>query len=133
VKDEHIQTYLGNYTDFQRQLGRRSEPAPEPPKEKEIEPTPNETPNGRRPRRQNDDARLQKSLSQVERDVGRLEGKLNELSDALAVASIDEDVEAVARLGAEYERVQGELEDAYAGWEELTAQLEAMAGPPPAR
>ncbi|HET8523604.1 MAG TPA: ABC-F family ATP-binding cassette domain-containing protein [Thermomicrobiales bacterium] len=134
VKDEQVQTYLGNYTDYQRQLGRRPEPAPEPPKEEPpAEPSPSEPSNGRRPRRQADDARLQKSLSQVERDVGRLEGKLNELSDALAVASIDEDVEAVARLGAEYERVQAELEDAYADWEDLTAQLEAMAGPPPAR
>jgi ATP-binding cassette subfamily F protein 3 len=134
VKDEQVQTYLRNNTDYQPQLGRRPEPAPEPPKEEPVtEPVPSEPSNGRRPRRQADDARLQKSLSQVERDVGRLEGKLNELSDALAVASIDEDVEAVARLGAEYERVQTELEDAYADWEDLTAQLEAMAGPPPAR
>jgi hypothetical protein len=68
-------------------------------------------------------------LVQIEREIGRLEGKLNELSDALTVAGIDADVDAVARLGVEYERVQSELETSYARWEELTAQFEAMAVP----
>lgn len=43
------------------------------------------------------------------------------------MASIDEDVEAIGRLGGEYERLQGDLEAAYARWEEMTAQLEAFA------
>ena len=49
------------------------------------------------------------------------------------MAGIDADVDAVARLGDEYERAQTELEQAYARWEELSAQFEAAAGPVPAR
>jgi predicted nuclease with TOPRIM domain len=45
------------------------------------------------------------------------------------VAGIDADVAAVARLGEEYERTQGEVEEAYARWEELSAAVaEAEAG-----
>ena len=49
-------------------------------------------------------------------------------SDALAIASIDADVAAVERLGAEYSRLQDELEGAYARWEEVSSQFELVAG-----
>ena len=54
-----------------------------------------------------------------------MEGKLNELSDALAVASIDADMAALTRLGTEFEKVQESLETAYAKWEELGRVAEA--------
>jgi ATP-binding cassette subfamily F protein 3 len=129
VHDEQLNQYLGNYTDYQRQLGRRQEPAAEPKEPKPAAPSP-ETPtqaDHHADRRPAADAKTQKSLTQVEREIARLEGKLNEISDALTVASIDADVDAVARLGGEYERLQSELEVAYARWEDLTAQLEALA------
>ena len=63
------------------------------------------------------DAAVQKELGQVERQIAKLEGRLNEISDALAVASIDEDVDAIGRLGGEYERTQADLDEAYARWE----------------
>ena len=66
-------------------------------------------------------------MTGVERDIARLEGKLNELSDALAIASIEADVDALSRLGTEFERVQTDLDTAYARWEELSADLEAVA------
>lgn len=127
VEEQMIKQYLGNYTDYQRQLGRRQEA---PAKEKEREP---ENPAAHAPvqpasvaasngRPGKAEAKAQKALAQVERDISRLEGKLNEVSDALTVASIDADVDAVARLGAEYDRLQNELEEAYARWEELSAQ-----------
>ena len=43
------------------------------------------------------------------------------------IASIEADVDALARLGTEYERVQGDLDAAYERWEELSASLEAVA------
>jgi hypothetical protein len=49
------------------------------------------------------------------------------VSDALTVASIDGDVDAVARLGGEYERMQAELDDAYGRWEELSARAAEFA------
>ncbi|MGH2560656.1 MAG: ribosomal protection-like ABC-F family protein [Thermomicrobiales bacterium] len=128
IQDDGFRMFLGNYTDYQRQLGRRPDAAPkaaEPPPPSLVEQPAKQ--DGRERRRGADDARAQKSLTQVERDISRLEGKLNEISDALTVASIDEDVDAVTRLGGEYDRLQSDLEGAYARWEEVTAQLETIA------
>jgi hypothetical protein len=82
-------------------------------------------PPGRRPG--GADSHALKSLLQIEREIGRLEGRLNEVSDALAVAGIDADTEAVARLGTEYERLQTTLESTYADWEALTTDAELTA------
>jgi phage shock protein A len=59
-------------------------------------------------------------MAQLEREIGKLEGRLNQISDALAVASADEDLDAIARLGEEYESVQASLDDAYARWETIS-------------
>jgi hypothetical protein len=66
-------------------------------------------------------------LTAAEREISKLEGRLNEISDALAVASIDADTAALARLGVEYERTQEELEAAYAKWEEVSEIAGAAA------
>jgi ATP-binding cassette subfamily F protein 3 len=132
IEDGALKSYLGNYTDYQRHLGHRPETATkDPDRSKDAAPVKQDAPTYQKPlpRAAAPDGKVQKSLVQVEREIARLEGKLNELSDALTVAGIDSDVDAVARLGGEYERVQGELEDSYARWEELTAQFEAMAVP----
>jgi ATP-binding cassette subfamily F protein 3 len=131
IADGGVKTYLGNYTEYQRRLGRRPEAAPA--KEPERAPEPRPSGNGAGPAGAPPDGRLQKSLSQVEREIGKLECKLNEISDALTVAGIDADVAAVERLSAEYQRAQDELEAAYARWEEISAQFELAAGAAPAR
>ncbi len=128
VENGTVTTSLGNYTDYQRMLGRRdaatTEPEPEP--EPVPEPATASPSNGDysvdargKPRRLTD-AVVQKELGQIERLVAKLEARLNEISDALAVASVDEDLDAIGRLGEEYERVQGELDDAYARWESVS-------------
>jgi ATP-binding cassette subfamily F protein 3 len=130
LEDGRLQQYLGTYTDYQRQLGHRQEPPakePAPAAAPPVAATPPTPRNSGRPSR--DEGRALKALGQVERDIARLEGKLNELSDALTVASIDADVDAVGRLGAEYERTQQELVAAYGRWEELSASLEAAGVP----
>jgi ATP-binding cassette subfamily F protein 3 len=129
IEEGEIRRYLGNYTDYQRQLrkpGGPAEPDPTPPPAPvAASPEPAKANNGRRPGVSIN--AVQKSLSQAERDIARLEARLNELSDALAVAGIDADVAALERLGAEYARAQDELEAAYARWEELSAQFELAA------
>jgi ATP-binding cassette subfamily F protein 3 len=132
VDDQTITTELGNYTDYQRALGHReaaeTEPVPEPvstPPAVVDEPVTTDlvvTAKGK-PRRVTD-AAVQKELGQVERQIAKLEGRLNELSDALAVASIDEDTSAIGRLGEEYERTQAELDEAYARWETVSKSVE---------
>ena len=117
VNDGAIDNYLGNYTEYQRHLGRRQEaaaPAPAPVRVEVVAAPQTQSPNRQA-------TRAQKSLVQVERDIGRLESKLNELSDALTVAGIDADSAAMSRLSEEYARAQTELDDAYARWEELSA------------
>ena len=58
--------------------------------------------------------------------LARLEGKLNELSDAMTISGIDGDQDAVARLGAEYEKAQAELDGVYDRWEALSSELAAL-------
>ena len=79
------------------------------------------------PPRRSSESRAQKSIAAVERDIARLEGKLNELSDALAIASIEADVDALTRLGTEYERVQTDLDATYERWEDLSRDLESIS------
>ena len=137
VEDAALRTYLGNYTDYQRKLGRRTDGASgngvDRSKEVSERPDGGAVPLPSRSQPAPPDPRRQKTLTQVEREIGRLEGKLNEPSDALTVAGIDADTVAVERLGLEYERTQSELEAAYARWEELSAQYEVTATPPLAR
>ncbi|HET7094213.1 MAG TPA: ABC-F family ATP-binding cassette domain-containing protein, partial [Thermomicrobiales bacterium] len=106
VEDGALRQSLGNYTDHQRQLGRRQEAEKEsvaPAAEQtEAEPAPAAQRSGRTAAA--GDGKLQKSLLQVERDIARLEGRLNELSDSMTVAGIDADQDAVVRLSAEYQR-----------------------------
>ncbi len=129
---------MGNYTDYQRQLGRRAAQAAAPEKaSSKPEPNPVEmTANGAngavdvnakgKPRRRTE-TDVQKKLAKIERSISQLEGRLSELDDAIAVATADQDLNAIGALGAEYEKVQTELDDVYGEWETLTAQAEELA------
>ena len=137
VEDGTIKTEIGNYTDYQRAIGRReaAEAAEADPEPAPVIVQPEPVGDGPadvivsakgKPRRLTD-AAAQKELGQVERLIAKLEGRLNELSDALAVATIDADLDAVGRLGAEYEKVQTDLDEAYARWEVVSHTM-AMVG-----
>ena len=133
VEDGQIRQALGNYSDYQRLLGRRADAERATRKQEETKPVPEPEPAAPSfaPRPQSrDEAKLQRTLVQVEKDIARLEGKLNELSDALTVAAIDGDGAGVERLTGEFERVQTELDAAYARWEDLgvLAAPAAVAG-----
>lgn len=124
VEDRHIRSYLGNYSDFLRQRDRaqvQAAPAPQQPAKRAEKPAPPAT-NGRRvsdrERRQ-----LQQQVNAAERRVSRLEQRLNELSDDLALATVEQDVDEIARLGHAYAEAEAELEAAYAEWEALGARL----------
>jgi ATP-binding cassette subfamily F protein 3 len=135
IEDGTIKTFLGNYSDMLRQRARQQldgtsgnglrpperPTQPQPPEPKPIERQRNSARAGDRALRE-----AQKRLSAAERDVSRLEGRLNQISDELTRAGIDQDVEAVARLGHEYEQVQEQLEAAYGAWHEATAALDEL-------
>jgi ATP-binding cassette subfamily F protein 3 len=134
VDENGVTAWLGNYTDYQRSLGHRAaiaeakaEPEPQRPEPEPIASIADEamvTSAKGKPRRRSD-ADAQKELGQVEREVSRLEGRLNEISDALTIATIDADIDAIARLGEEYEKTQSQLDDVYARWESLSARTPA--------
>jgi ATP-binding cassette subfamily F protein 3 len=129
VEDGVVTSNLGNYTDYQRALGRRPEFATKPAKAEpapvQVAPAAEIDPKKER-QRSVSDSKLQKTMAQTERDIARLEGKLNELSDAMTIAGIDGDVDAVSRLGSEYERTQSELDEVYERWESTSRQIEEL-------
>ncbi|MGI8485922.1 MAG: ABC-F family ATP-binding cassette domain-containing protein [Thermomicrobiales bacterium] len=140
VEECGLSASLGNYTDYQRSIGHRAaelEKAQEAEKAAlvpvaapvvaatngaELDPAEFVLTAKGKPRRKTDNDN-QKVLAQLEREISKLEGRLNEISDALAIASVDEDVAAIGRLGEEYERTQSDLDDAYARWETVNAPV----------
>ena len=71
--------------------------------------------------------RLQKQLVAIEQAIGRLEGRLNELSDSIAIASVDSDLSRLESLGQAYAAAQVELDDSYARWEEINSQIDSLS------
>ena len=126
IEDGSLKQYLGNYSDAMRHKARQSDAAatPAPPKP----PVAARPPEAIQPRRSGpeSESRLQKRLHAAEREISKLESRLNELSDAVAIAGIDGDRERLARLGQDYAEAEASLDGAYADWEQINAQLEAM-------
>ena len=101
-----LQTYLGNYSDAQRQKARARLPeSAETAKRSVVDvPKPVAAPQSREPKRTGGESttRLQRKLEGIEREIGKLEGKLNELSDAIAIAGLGTDLNALTKLSEEY-------------------------------
>lgn len=115
----------GNYSDYLRRRERlaaeAARAAEQPASAGRAKRTGRPRTNGRLSDREH--RQLRQQLNAAERQVSRIEERLNEISDELARATIDQDVEAIARLGEEYEAAQEELDSAYELWEELAARL----------
>jgi ATP-binding cassette subfamily F protein 3 len=140
VEEGGLSVALGNYTDYQRSIGHRAAelekaqeaekaaqivveaPVAVPTNGVEFDPAEYVMTARGKPRRKTDNDG-QKVLAQLEREISKLEGRLTEISDALAIASTDEDVSAIGRLGEEYERTQSDLDGAYARWETVNAPV----------
>lgn len=128
VEDGTIKVYQGNYGDYLRQR-ERAIPQPEAvepaqPAKSARASTPSPAPRQGDRLSDRERRRLQQELSAAERTISRLEQRLNELNDDLALATIEQDIEAITRLGNEYEAVQAELDAAYAEWENLGRRLD---------
>lgn len=129
VSAGRLQTYLGNYSDAQRQKARtKATGTPEPARRVQPEtPAPVAVQPSQEPKRTGAESttRLQRKLEGIEREIGKLEGKLNELSDAIAIAGLGTDHGALASLSDEYATAQEALDAAYAQWEEVNSTLAA--------
>ncbi|MGA7670386.1 MAG: ABC-F family ATP-binding cassette domain-containing protein [Nitrolancea sp.] len=125
VDERALQQFLGNYSDYLRARDKAKAATFETTSPASVA----EPRNGRSDRsRPSDQERrqTQQELTGAERTISRLEAKMNELSDELARATIDQDVGRIAKLGERYEQIQHELEQAYARWEELGNMLSTM-------
>lgn len=134
IDDGALSQYLGNYTDAMRQKervpGMAAMPkATAPPPVIVSQPPPK--PDQRRAGAESE-SRLQRRLPTIERDIGRLEGRLNELSDAIAIAGIDGDRARLSELSDAYSAAQDELDAAYQRWQEVSDQLAALSVAAPA-
>lgn len=128
VDEGRLSFYLGNYTDAHRQKVRGNA-APEVVKKKveaAVAPTPEPRPAPKRTGIESE-SRMQKRLLTIEKDIAKHESKLNDINDAIAIAGVGTDHDALARLSVEYAATQELLDDAYQRWEELNAELEALA------
>jgi len=125
VENGRVQEFLGNYGDYLRARDRaKAAQAPLAVAPVARDPGPGTERRSDRPRQNDPDQRkLQQELNAAEKLVSRLEQRLNQLSDDLALATIDQNVERIGTLGQQYETVQQELEHAYARWESLGSQL----------
>ncbi|MCX2726848.1 ABC-F family ATP-binding cassette domain-containing protein [Thermomicrobium sp. 4228-Ro] len=120
IEDGRLAVSLGNYSDYQRATQRQSSLLPEerPAHQRQTVPAPS--------RRTRSPRQIERELAQAERAIEELEARLRQLADDLDEATARQDVEAVAELGATYERLQAEIDQAYAHWERLQDELAAL-------
>jgi ATP-binding cassette subfamily F protein 3 len=132
IAEGRLTTHLGNYSDYvasqQRQAAERpARGGPAAPAARQPSP-PSETPaaGGRESQRALRDQ--QRRLAAVEAEVERLEREMARLTHELGVATADQDVARLARLGTAYGETQARLDAAYAEWTALSeAVMQAEA------
>lgn len=123
VEDGNVVQFLGNYTDYQRKrAGLAMMPPPKPAPVKEL---PRSVPSSNANR---SESAVRKTVAQAEREISKLESKLNEISDALTIAEVDQDFEKMAELSDRFDTTQERLELAYESWEAASAELQELLG-----
>jgi ATP-binding cassette, subfamily F, member 3 len=136
LSDGVIQPYNGNYSEYVDEQARHAEaadPVPSgrngtaPPPKQDARDSSRATQRQERAAQRERD-RLIKRKEAAEAKVGEIEARLNSVSDALTAATEKRDLEAIVKLGTEYSKLEGELDDAYAEWQRL--EEEATAGAP---
>jgi len=122
VEDGKVNQFLGNYTDYQRKKAgldaQPSRPAP-------VQEAPKPRPVARGPVARSESA-VRKAVAGAEREISKLESRLNEISDALTIAEVDQNFEKMAELSEQFDTTQERLELAYETWETESSQLQQL-------
>ncbi len=109
VEDGTVVQRLGNYTDYQRSKDSLATPPARPEPVKEApKPTPAKQNGSNR-----SESTVRKAVTGAEREISKLESKLNEISDALTIAEVDQNFEMMAELSEQFDTTQERLELAY--------------------
>lgn len=125
VEDGRIVQSIGNYTDYQRKktgLAIAQPPKAEPARES-AKPRPITHDSNTR-----SESALRKAVASAEREISKLESRLNEISDALTIAEVDQHFEKMAELSEQFDTTQERLDLAYENWETSSAQLQELIG-----
>ncbi len=124
VEDGRIVQFLGNYSDYQRKKAGL-------PPARPAKPEPVQQPAKSRPVAREADTRsesaVRKAIASAEREISKLESRLNEISDALTIAEVDQNFEKMADLSEQFDTTQERLDLAYEHWETASAQLQELA------
>jgi ATP-binding cassette subfamily F protein 3 len=123
VEDESVVQFIGNYSDYQRKKAGAT--AQQPAKPQPVPETP-KAPTPAPPRDNRSESAVRKAITHAEREISKLESKLNEISDALTIAEVDQDFEKMAELSDRFDTTQEQLELAYEQWETANSDLQAL-------
>jgi ATP-binding cassette subfamily F protein 3 len=124
VEDGTVVQRLGNYTDYLRSKASIAAPPAKPePVHEAPKPTPAKHTGASR-----SESAVRKAVTGAEREISKLESKLNEISDALTIAEVDQNFEMMAELSEQFDTTQERLELAYENWETASAELQELVG-----
>jgi ATP-binding cassette subfamily F protein 3 len=132
IEDNRLVQYLGNYTDMQRARDQRNgartaaPPAADVADEPVSETTQPARNRGVRRQLDKDLRAARKRFEAAERAVGKLEAMLNDINDALGVATADQDIARLATLGVQYDQAQSKLDQVYDEWSQAGAELDGL-------
>jgi len=124
LEGERLQVYPGGYREY---LGARAQAAaaraarPKPPAPTRAQPSAEE----REAARQR--ARAAKAAAALEEEITALEGRLGALQDEISQAGLQQDLERLRTLSAEYSALNAQLEQRLEEW---SAQLSAVGDQP---
>jgi ATP-binding cassette subfamily F protein 3 len=121
IEPDGLRAYLGNYTDYLGWKARQLEA-----QEAVVRPaTPPRNNNGAQPPKlpglDKEEKARQKKLVDLENAIGKLESRLNEITEEMNKASSRQDIGSITRLGKEYEQASIELDRLYSEWGALAS------------
>lgn len=132
IHDGSLEVSLGGYSDFMRAQTRRrtyedEELGGDPAPDSESLDNGSQTATDETGIADMGEGQRKKALVRVERRIASLEGELNQISDDLSVAEIDQDYEQMADLSLKRDELSESLDDCYAEWDELAQVVEESA------
>ena len=115
IEDEELRVYDGNYSDYEEQKSKERQARG---KKQEVKSKRRGTGSRRQEAR---DKRQTAKAEELEENIATLEAQLATLGEELVAASTAQDVESLRELGAEYRRVDEELQQLVTQWAEAGA------------
>ncbi len=131
VRDGALRSFPGSYSDYAR-AAARAEPAPDasdaPSAQARGDKEERIAARERAKSRQRALERARRRLGALEEEILEREERIEELTAQLAEPDVYSDGDFVRATLAERDAVRAEIEERYAGWEEIAGEIEALEG-----